>query len=288
MTNRVGIFFFSGTGNTRLVAGLLEQALSERGCDVATTPIEDTLRSRGYLASLSCDTLGIGFPVHGFGAPRLVLDFVRRLPRGEGRRAFLFLTAADVVSLNRAATATVARRLTKKGYDIFHESLFPMPANFAIRYPGSLAKRLCTTAEREARRAAEEIVAGERKRFAEGTAIRFAARAANLFERSGSRALGLAASRACRGCSRCVETCPTQNIALRRGRARFGWRCLACFRCVYACPEKAIAPRLWPFLVLAEGYDIERVAAAPELEDGFFAREPGVLYRRLVTYVQER
>jgi len=287
---RLGIHVFSGTGNTRLVARLLERELKERGADVTSERIEGVVNGKAGIPAEQAEVLGVGFPVHGFGAPRIVFDFVKRLPPGAGRRAFLFITAGDVVSINRAAAGTIMRRLERKGYNVFHESLFPMPANIGVRYPDSLSKRLCTRAEEEARRIAGEILAGHPHRFQESAFLRLTARAVNACEHLGARTLGrdLKASSACTLCGVCVRDCPSRNIREVGKRIRFGWRCLSCFRCVYACPVGAIAPRGLRFVVLKEGYDIEGLAAAPEPEDGFFSRRPGWLYKRLVAHVRAR
>ena len=290
MTGDLEIYAFSGTGNTRLVARLLERELKTHGAEVTFERMEEVVHSKAAIPAENAEVLGVGFPVHGFGAPRIVFDFVKRLPPGAGRRVFLFITAADVVSINRAAAAPIARRLESRGYDLFHESLFPMPANIGLRYPDSLSKRLCARAGEEASRIAKEILAGRRHRFSESALLRLTARAVNACEHLGARLLGkhLKASNACTLCGACVRDCPTRNIREVGKRIRFRWRCLGCFRCVYRCLEGAISPSGLGFLVLKDGYDIERIAAAPEPEDGFFSRRPGWLYKRLVAHVRER
>lgn len=290
MTGDLEIYAFSGTGNTRFVARLLEGQLRTHGAEVTFERMEEVVQSKGAVPAEKAAVLGVGFPVHGFGAPRIVFDFVKRLPPGAGRRAFLFITAADVVSINRAAAGAIARRLERKGYDLFHESLFPMPANIGLRYPDSLSNRLCARAGEEARRIAEEILAGRPRRSSESALLRLTARAVNACEHLGARLLGkhLKASSACTLCGACVRDCPAENIREAGKRIRFGWRCLGCFRCVYHCPVGAISPRGLGFLVLKDGYDIERMAAAPDPDDGFFSRRPGWLYKRLVAHVRER
>ena len=53
----------------------------------------------------------------------------------------------------------------------------------------------------------------------------------------------------CTGCHRCVDTCPTQALAQRRGKAVLAYpeRCTYCTACEDICPEGAIA---LPFLIV--------------------------------------
>ncbi|MFZ4396793.1 MAG: EFR1 family ferrodoxin [Kiritimatiellia bacterium] len=266
MTDSANIYYFSGTGNTRLVARLLEREFGNQSVPVCVQRIEDVVNGKVAVPDSGIQMLGIGFPVHGFGPPRLVFDFVERLPRVRGTKVFVFMTAADAFFLNNAASASVSHRLAKKGYAVFHESLIPMPANIAIKYPDSLMKLLCTKAEAEARRLAQEIVEGRSHRFGENAIVRLMARGLNAFEHCGVCLFGkdLTVSSECARCDTCVQECPTRNISKARGKIRFGWKCMACFRCVYACPRRAIMPQLERFIVLKDGYDIEKVFNGPK------------------------
>ena len=288
MTVSASIYYFSGTGNTGLVARLLERELKQRSVSASLQRIEDVVNGKLAVPDYGIQMLGIGYPVHGFGPPRLVFDFVRRLPGVHGTKAFVFMTAADAFFLNNAASAPVSRRLAKKGYAVFHESLIPMPANIAIKYPDSLMKLLCKKAETEARRVAQELIEGRSRRFGENVLVRLAARATNAFEHCGVPLFGkeLAVSGECTLCDRCIRECPTQNISRVEGRIRFGWKCIACFRCIYGCPRRAIMPRFERFAVLKDGYDIEKVFNGPEPQTDFVAQKTGWVYKRLKEYLR--
>lgn len=45
----------------------------------------------------------------------------------------------------------------------------------------------------------------------------------------------------CKGCAKCVETCPFSARKLVEGRSKTAENCFGCGLCVSACPEKAIA-----------------------------------------------
>jgi ferredoxin/flavodoxin len=287
MTTPTNICYFSGTGNTKLVARLLESELKKLSIPVTTTAIEDGIKGNTPLPDTHVGMLGIGYPVHGFGPPRLIFDFVRRLPLVHGTKAFVFMTAGDAFFLNNAAGSVLARFLEKKGYEVFHESLIPMPANIAIPYPDGLMRLLCAKAEREARRLAHDISEGRVHRFGESGVAKLVARGLNMIEHSGTCFFGkdLAVSKECRLCNACVRECPVQNITRVGDKIRFGWKCMACFRCIYRCPHRAILPRLERFAVLKGGYDIEKVFEGRHAETDFLAQKTGWMYKRLKQYL---
>jgi hypothetical protein len=91
MIGPIRIFCFSGTGNTGLVARELEVALVQSGCSVVAERIEDYTRPGKIPEIAMGETLGIGFAVHALNAPRIVFEFIDRLPyyRGGNGRAFI-------------------------------------------------------------------------------------------------------------------------------------------------------------------------------------------------------
>lgn len=44
----------------------------------------------------------------------------------------------------------------------------------------------------------------------------------------------------CKGCSTCVQVCPTDNIRLDASKPVFGDQCLSCLACIHNCPQNAI------------------------------------------------
>ena len=72
----IGIYAFSGTGNTRKCAKALEEALKGQGIPVSFYDIRDgseTARERDLV---------ICYPVYGFNMPLVLKRFCRNLPDG--------------------------------------------------------------------------------------------------------------------------------------------------------------------------------------------------------------
>lgn len=69
---KMAIFYFSGTGNTELIAKQFAEALSSSGQDVDLFRMEDILKGSRSVKYESYGLIGIGHPVLGFGASDLL------------------------------------------------------------------------------------------------------------------------------------------------------------------------------------------------------------------------
>jgi ferredoxin/flavodoxin len=267
---QIGIFVFSGTGNTRLAADLLRSALGAGGARVDLLAIEDFTRNGKSLDLIRYDMIGIGHPVHAFNAPRIVYRFLELLPAGAGLPTFTFKSAGDPLC-GGGSSAMLRGRLAKRGYPVFHESLYVMPANVFLNFSAAIVKDLVTIAGRAAGRDAREILAGTPRLQKNGILNRVVSRLFSAAESRGVRLVGhgIRVGTGCNGCSLCMRTCPIGNIMMERGRPRFAWRCEMCMRCINGCPQDALIPRPG-FFKLKQRIDIPALLADPAVPDGAF------------------
>ena len=242
MTQSIGLLYFSGTGNTQVVAGLLGTALEQRGAQVTTARMEHVLQGTARFDPDAYDHVGIGHPIHEFDVPRIVYDFVDALPQVANKLTFIFKTAADFISVNNGASKSIIRQLERKGYDVFYDRIICMPSNWAIKYKDVFAKQLCYVAIAKADHMATEVLAGKSRTLGINPLFRWTAKLVSRGEDLGARLFGrmLRVTDACIDCDRCIADCPTANIRRHDDKIMFGYSCVSCMRCIYACPQKAI------------------------------------------------
>jgi flavodoxin/ferredoxin len=289
MPKSIGLFTFSGTGNTQVVAELLAKAFEQNGAHVETVRIEHVLQDKARFEPEAYDLVGIGHPIHGFDMPRIVYDFIDALPQVEGKRTFIFKTAGDFISVNNGASKTAIKRLRRKGYDVFYDRIICMPANWAMKYDDAFSKRLCYTAIAKAEHMAGEILAGQERDLKINPVLRWGTRLLSWGEDRGARRFGknLTVTDACIDCDACIDNCPTNNIRRQNGRIAFGNDCVWCMRCIYACPQQAIAPRFAKFCVLEDGYDIQAIIDAPNVEGDLITEETKGFFKHFFKYVHD-
>jgi flavodoxin/ferredoxin len=240
---KLGIVYFSGTGNTAWVAQRLAEKLRARG--VATTVVSCEETPAAQLDVAAWDVLGIAFPVQSSFAPSIFRTYLEQIPPSD--KPLFAVTTAGYWAGDTAWYA--AQPLARQGYQLFLCANVLMPNNFFIPKmdvlpvtPPERIPRVLERATRRVTRFAERI--HKQDRHIEGTGI--IGRLGGALQRWSysnfeSKMLArFSADETCTGCSWCARHCPTQSWELRDGKAHFRDRCIFCMRCYNFCPLQAI------------------------------------------------
>lgn len=281
----IAIIYFSGTGNTKILANLYSKEFKNRGATVDTFAIEDINNNRIVFNPSKYDLIGIGYVIHAFNAPRIVFDFINKMPKSENKSTFIFKCPGDSYA-KAGATTMVRNSLKKRGYIVFHEDLILMPANIFIKYEDELSKELFEIAKIKINIFSEQILTRKEKLQDNTSILRFVTRIISGLESMGSRFFGknFKVSKSCNKCLICTNICPMKNITFKNDRIKFGWKCVLCMRCIYKCPNKSISPKIMKFFVLKEGYDIEKIINDSKLKGNFLSKNKQGFLRRLYDY----
>ncbi|MBN8216401.1 MAG: EFR1 family ferrodoxin [Spirochaetes bacterium] len=288
MTRRCAIYYFSGTGNTEHLVDLLAAEMSTRAYQVDTVKIEEVQRGRLPISVDEYALIGIAHPVLGFDCPGLVYAFLESLPAAR-KPVFIMKSAGDYHAINYGSSKRAIRLLTNKGYDVFHDTLIPMPCNWLLSYDDRLNRALVEAAAHRVKALAASLLAGERKELPCGPIARRLLRGIGILEdRYGARYFGkyLRAGKTCTYCGNCIKHCPSGNIAEVDGKIVFGGRCMWCMRCIYACPSKAIDNKYMNLFILKGGYRLRRIQALPYEAIDFSAKKLGMWYKYFRGYFQ--
>ncbi len=248
----MGIYVFSGTGNTYRCAAALQEKLAGYGEDAQIHRIEE---ENG--APLEKD-LVLCYPVHGFNAPRIMIRFCKGLRNGTGNIWFL-KTSGEPLRLNDSSSAQLARILKRKGYTVKGEFHYVMPYNMIFRHSDEMAALMWRTAQERIPDAARQIAEGKGRPAKPGAAAKTMAGLCRIehgfFPVNGR--LFRVDSKHCIKCMKCVKDCPVSNIRYEDGRFRFGGNCTECTRCSFGCPAGAIHIGILDFMRVNGPYDFE-------------------------------
>lgn len=230
---------FSASGNTRKVCGLFSERLSSLGYGVTEISVrKDTEKPdvNDY------DVLCIAYPVHGFNAPQIVLDFAKDLQDSDGKGYYIIKTSGEPLRLNDASSRVLCRIMSGKGYECKGEFHYVMPYNMIFRHSDKMASLMWRAVKNAVPCDAAAIAAGADAVLKAGAGAK-AARAVFAVEHAGMPLLGRffkADADKCVRCGKCAKLCPTNNIALKDGVPEFGGGCLGCTACSFNCPVDAI------------------------------------------------
>jgi ferredoxin/flavodoxin len=284
----IGIFYFSGTGNTKAVTEMLATSFKEQGCTVDVIAIDEIVKNKKILGMENYDIIGFGYPVHALNAPRIFFEFLALLPEGNQKKIFVFKSAGDPF-MNGGSTALVRTALHKKGYIVTSERLFVMPANVLVRYRDSLIKQLYNTAIRRGKTMVTEILF-DVPRLQKNTLFSTSITAVfSALEGFGGRFFGkhLYCADTCNSCGICVQSCPTNNITLQKNRIIFDLKCTFCMRCIYSCPLNAISPRFLRFLVIKPWYNLQKIVSDQTVKDSCITDKTKGYFKHFNRYLSE-
>lgn len=145
ISQKIIVFYFSGTGNARQIALWLSEFTASKDIRCQIYDIaEINIRTLGAIS----DNTAIGFisPVHGFNYPKIMLDFIRRFPKGNGK-VFLMSTRGGfkigkhvTPGLTGISFMLSSLILKRKGYKVIGQIPFDMPSNWISLHP-ALNKR---------------------------------------------------------------------------------------------------------------------------------------------------
>ena len=235
------LYWYSGTGNSLWAARTLARELGE----AELLPIKRA--TVGGVRPGADGAIGLVFPVHMWGVPRPVLEFVSALARPPAAAPAAYWFAVTVNAGQTARSQLQLRRhLARRGLELAAGFAVALPSNYAPwGGPGPVEEQ-----ERQfsaARARLSEVAAAVRDRRAAGleTGPLFSSLAFSALNRLVAPLVPrldrsfLADSR-CDGCGVCARVCPAGNIELEAGRPRWLHRCEQCYACLQWCPREAI------------------------------------------------
>lgn len=234
---KVGIYYFSATGNSLAVARDLAREIP--GAEVL--PVTAALKP-DYRQDYDC--LGIVFPVYMFGLPLIVTEFLRKIqPK---RDAYVF-AVANYGGLPGRALNMARGMLRKRGIILSGGFGVTMPGNYTPLYGAISEKRQKAMFEQEAARVREiaSLIREKSPAFSEEGPFLMNYLLYLLLYRAGSSRIPSSDTRfrvteKCVKCGICQRVCPVRNIELREGKPAWLHHCQHCMACLQWCPTEAI------------------------------------------------
>ncbi len=222
------IFYFSGTGNSSWASRQLARLTGDEAYDIThlnELPNMDNVRQIGFV-----------FPVYAWGAPEIMTEFVKKLPK---LRVFTF----GVCTCGGDAGLTMKQ--FSKLYPLSSSYSLLMPNNYIIGSDTDQVEEILqkiTAARTELERMAQEIRRQEQVyRVHEGGLAGVKSHLVNFgFNKFARNAKPFFAEDSCNGCGQCVRNCPAHAISLRDGKPVWETQCFQCLRCINECPQQAI------------------------------------------------
>ncbi|MBC8080642.1 MAG: 4Fe-4S binding protein [Gorillibacterium sp.] len=238
------VHYFSGTGNTLRAAHIIMEGLVR--CGNKVTLLDITKPSPNLeMAPLHI----VMFPVYGFGAPSLVLNYVRRLKAEHGTRAAIIAiggTKGEAAGFEGQALNQVKSILARGGFTVTFSDFATYPENWTQFFNSpdtETTKIICQRADQSVAAFTDRIVNGCLSHRHTNRLLRTLTLPIFWsYHYIGRRFLGklYVADNSCSGCSACAQVCPVSAITMKATKPMWNWQCVGCQRCINRCPSKSI------------------------------------------------
>ncbi|MFA6769348.1 MAG: EFR1 family ferrodoxin [Parabacteroides sp.] len=261
---KVIIFYFSGTGNARMIASWFSKFAIEN--EVYCRIFDITSEGYIYLKEIDSDALIVFIsPVHGFNYPKITLDFIRSFPKGNNSvvlmntRAGMKVGKMVIPGLTGIAFFLSSFILKRKGYKTIGQIPFDMPSNWLSIHPALRKKAIEFIYEKNYHRVKKHfkiLYSGETDFASNKDIIQdlLISPIALIYYLAGRYFLAKSyyASNKCNNCHLCIKQCPVQAIRLINARPFWSFKCESCMKCMNNCPSRAIevAHGLWLVLIV--------------------------------------
>lgn len=228
------IYWFSGTGNSLAVAKALHESME----DSELIPVTEGIRH----SPKEAERIGLVFPVYGWGPPRLVERFVRRLILAPSTYIFSIVTYAG----NQGDTLAILQSMLKTRHlDLAAGWGVKMPENYPpMGGPPAPDRQLEINGEASEKVAqiVEELKTSPRTTEQSAWIWRQLSKVVYPgFRRFLPRAdRWFSADDKCNGCGTCADVCPVNDIVMENGKPKWTGHCEQCFACLHWCPEEAV------------------------------------------------
>ena len=229
------LYVYTGTGNSLWIARQLALELKD-----ATVQFIPNLSSD---FKVEADWVGIIFPVHIWGLPSRVIQFINHLQVKPETYLFALAVNAD----QPAATLLQLQKLmSTRGRSLALGSSFVMPSNYTPwGGPGPIdaQQRLFSKAQEKVKAIAGTILRGERRKVDRGPLwqnIAFSSIYNMSFRSVHKMDKKFWADDKCNSCGICSNVCPANNIEMTPEKPSWLHRCEQCLACLKWCPQEAI------------------------------------------------
>lgn len=231
------ILCFSGTGNSRYIAGQIADELQDGIVD-----INAKIKTTDYSPINTGDNVIVVTPTYAWRIPRVVSDWLSKTELLSAKRIWFVMNCGGEIGNASKYNRSLAGQ---KHLCYMGTSQILMPENYVAMFSVPQAEE------------ARKIVKDAGPAIADAIACikteqPFPVPRSNLCDRFMSgpvnpvfyqffvKAAAFQADDTCTGCGQCVKNCPMNNIALENGRPIWGNQCTHCMACICYCPAEAI------------------------------------------------
>ncbi len=231
------VLYFTGTGNSRYIAGLIAEKLNDELVDAALM-----IRSGEHPRFTSEKPYIFVAPTYAWRIPRIFEKWICACNFSGCKKAYFALTCGGEIG---ASGNYIERLAGKIGFEYMGTAQVVMPENYLIMFEPTAAEEDAQIIEAATKHTVElcNLISGG-KPF-DKVPIPFVGYLQSGIVNSSFYTFYIGAKKfyatdKCIKCSACVNNCMLNNIKLEDGKPVWGKDCTHCMACICKCPTEAI------------------------------------------------
>jgi ferredoxin len=233
---KIIIYYYTGTGNSLWTARIMAAELGNTEIYPMNKVIRDGVTPKS-------DAVGIVFPVHMWGVPSPVIQFLKTMRKETEKYYF-----ACAVHAGQVSRTLIQLRNLMSSYGLSLSAGFDieLPSNY-IPWggPGPAARlqELYNDARQKIKLATKYIARKESGQIEKGPLwqrIVFTAIYKMTYNMVPKMDKDFWVDEKCNGCGTCANICPVGNIIIEAKKPTWQHRCEQCLACIQWCPKEAI------------------------------------------------
>lgn len=226
------VFYFSGTGNSLLVAQKIKANLMD--CDIVPMGI-----NVGYNLDAQYDTIGFVYPTYFQGLPHIVTKFIKKIQLNKQKDAYVYAIATCGGSSGNALNQAKSI-IESNGGKLDYGAQIKMYANYVALY--DMKANVLEITEKSNTQIVIAITHIKNKTCndigKENPMVKFVYEKFIKSVKEKDKNFNL--SDKCSSCGICSKVCPVGNVTLVNGKPTFKHKCEQCMACIQYCSKKAI------------------------------------------------
>lgn len=236
-SKNMALFYFSGTGNTKIVANKISADLG-----ILINNIEDDFDFSNLLDNMN--TIIIMYPVYYSTPPIIVRDFINKYKRNLENKNIMSIVSQMCFSGDGAfvlsqylpsSSSVIYSRHINMPSNISNIPILPYFENLFANYKIKYALKKASKISREIRE--NKLTIQGKTKFS--SKLGLSQRVGGLAKEKDKRFYVWIEDN-CIGCGLCKEICPSNNFEIKNKKAVAKGQCIFCTRCENKCPNKSI------------------------------------------------
>lgn len=242
---KIGIVYFSGTGNTKTIAKTIGNELNKLGSIVEEIDITPYHSRKQEISFENYDAMIFGFPIYASRIPEIIIDWIEKLNVQEKRCAMFFTYGGPTIGVAHYHTQII---LENQGFRVIATAEFLGKHSFNFG-PGFefLEDRPNEEDLSVAKEYAMKIYSLFEKENVISIDLKKPPKFDEFIERRKSRQKVKRKStivptrngKECSMCMKCEEECPTNAFNANSGEAD-NEKCISCMHCISICPDNVL------------------------------------------------